>query len=373
MPAAETPARRWGPHADTLAGRTLTAMLAAERLPHALLIAGPAGVGKRDLALRTAQTLLCESTAAIGDGPCRDCRTCRRLHDPAQPSREPQHADVELVAPGQLCDDRSHDDRHGRETIIPICAVRRIERVVSLTPFEADRRIVIIDPADVLQPAAADAFLKTLEEPPANVHFILVSAKAAELSETIRSRCRTLTLAPLPAAQLDAWIERWAADEGVELPPPGSRRSELNRLARGRPGWLQRGLLEGDPIALRAAQIDDAVRIAVADRAQRLDWSEQVVGRGGGPQTIANLELMLDAWTDWWRDLWLTQTAQTDAVIHISQRERLAQLAALYDQQHISRFLERLQRTRALIRKGVNARLALDVLLLQLPIPRTSP
>ena len=372
MADAASNADRWGPHTGSLAGRTLVAMFEAQRLPHALLIAGPVGVGKRDLALRIAQTLLCDSADERSNGPCRECRPCRRLHDPAQPNLDPQHTDVEIVRPGLLCDDRSHDDRHGRETIIPICAIRRLEHIVTLSPFEAERRVIIFDPAHVLQPDAADAFLKTLEEPPDQVHFILLSAQEEQISETIRSRCRTLTLAPLPTEQFDHWLERWAIEAGIELPIDPPRRAELGRLARGRPGWLQANLRDGDPIALRAAQIDDADRIATASRAERLDWSEQIVGRAATSQTIANLELILDAWTDWWRDLWLSRTNQPDALLHVSQLERIAQVAALYDQKQLSQFLEKIQDTRALIQRGVNPRLALDVLLLNIPPTRTS-
>ena len=278
MTAAAQPVGDWGAHADSLAVRSLTAMFESERLPHALLIRGPNGVGKRDLAIRIAQALLCERAEPRSNGPCRECRNCRRLDDPEQPSREPQHVDVGLVRPGQLCDTREHDDRHARETIISICAIRRLERIVTLTPFEADRRVIMIDPADAFHPAASDAFLKTLEEPPDNVHFILVSSKDATLSETIRSRCRTLTLAPLPTDRLERWLDHWADQTGIALPSEPERRAELNRLARGRPGWLQANLREGDPITLRAAQIDDAVRIAESDRAERLNWSEQLVG-----------------------------------------------------------------------------------------------
>ncbi len=356
----------WGPHSETRGGRTVEAMLDSGRLPHALLIVGPVGVGKRDLAIRTAQALLCELPDSTG--PCRRCRTCLRLHDPAQPSLEPQHTDVEVVGPGSLCADSDHDHRNTRT--IGICVIRRIEHVATLAPFEADRRILIIDPAEAMTADAADAFLKTLEEPPERVHFILLSSREAQLSETIRSRCRTITLAPLPAAELDAWLEQWAAEAGATLPKETDRRAELARLARGRPWWLQANLREGDPIALRSAQIDDAIRIAQADRAERLQWSDQLVGRSVTPQTVANLELILDAWTDWWRDLWLSLDGQTGALTHASQRDRIEQSASLYDQRHITQFLERIQRTRALIQQGVAARLALDVLLLNIPPAR---
>ena len=361
---------RWGPHENSLAGRTLAAMLQADRLPHALLIAGPVGVGKRDLAIRIAQTLLCEGREPSRSGPCRECRSCRRLHDPMQPALEPQHTDVEVVAPGSLCADSTHDHRNSRT--IGICIVRRLEHVVTLAPFEADHRTIIINPADALTSDAADAFLKTLEEPPDRVHFILLTAQHDQISETIRSRCRTLRLAPLPQSQLDTWLDQWTHEAGVGIPTDPQQRAELSRLARGRPGWLQANLRDGDPVTLRSAQIDDAVRIASSSRAERLDWSEQVVGRSATPQTIANLEHILDAWTDWWRDLWLHQSGQPDAIIHVSQHRRVAQLAALYDQNEISHFLEKLQRTRALVQKGVNARLALDVLLLNIPATRNN-
>ena len=373
---------RWGPHAGSSSVRALSTMLAADRLPHALLLAGPIGVGKRDLALRVAQALICESRASArsgADGPCRACRTCQRLHQPSQPELAPQHADIELVAPGSLCAESDHDHRNARS--IGICVVRRIEQAIALTPFEAERRVIIIDPADALTSEAADAFLKTLEEPPDRVHFVLLSAREAELSETIRSRCRSLPLTPLPAAQLDRWLGDWAAEAGVSLPHDEERRAELIRLARGRPGWLQTALRSGDPVTQRAAQIDEAERLAGAARGERLQWSERTVGRGMTAQTLADLDQLLDAWSDWWRDLWLSQQlGQSDSceesaadLTHPSQQERIERLAGLYDQRDISQFLEQIERARAHIQNGVNARLALDVLLLRIPPAQAAP
>jgi len=374
MSASASLGDRWGPHADSQAGRTLAAMFETRRLPHALLIAGPVGVGKRDLALRIAQAMLCESPDEVSAGPCRTCRNCLRLHNPAQPTLDPQHTDVEIVSMGSLCAESDHDHRNSRA--IGICVIRRIEHVATLTPFEASQRVMIINPADALTADAADAFLKTLEEPPERVYFILLSAQQEQLSETIRSRCRTLTLAPLSVDRLERWLDRWAAEAGLELPSDAQQRAELLRLARGRPGWLQDNLRDGDPVSLRAAQIDDAIRIANATRAERFEWAEQIAGRSTNAQSIDNLQLILDAWSDWWRDLWLQQTNQAQSILHVSQRERIEGTAALYDQGATSHFLERIQRTRALIERGIthglNARLALDVLLLNIPTPRES-
>ena len=375
MSASTPSAGGWGPHTGSLAVRTLVAMFEAQRLPHALLIAGPAGVGKRDLAIRIAQALLCDSADPIDAGPCRSCRNCQRLHDPAQPNLGPQHTDVEIISAGSLCAESDHDHRNSRT--IGICVIRRLEHVATLTPFEANQRVLIIDPAEALTADAADAFLKTLEEPPERVWFILLTGQEEQISETIRSRCRTLTLAPLPDHRLDRWLERWTSETGLELPSDPQRRAELRRLARGRPGWLQSHLQDGDPVSLRSAQIDDAIRIANASRAERLEWSEQIAGRSTNAQSIDNLQLILDTWSDWWRDLWLQQTNQSDAIVHVSHRDRIEQIAALYDQDATSRFLEKIHGTRALIERGIthglNARLALDVLLLSIPTPRESP
>ena len=361
----ESTSERWGPHADSLVGRTVVTMLAANRLPHAVLLTGPSGVGKRDLALRIAQAMLCDSPDRLEVGPCRVCRNCLRLHDPTQPQREPQHADVELVGPGSLCAVSEHN--HANTRTIGICIIRRIEHVTTLTPFEADRRVIIIDPAERMTPEAADAFLKTLEEPPEGVYFLLASAAPQQLSETIRSRCRTLSLAPLATEQLEAWLGQLPASQRRQLSQDPAERDELLRLARGRPSWLLDHLRDGDPVRVRAAQIDDAMRLAQADRAERFNWSEQLLGRSATPQSLANVELILDAWVDWWRDLWLAQHGQRDALIHLSQVDRIDELSALYDRAEVGRWLRDLERTRGLIQRGVNARLALDVLLLRCP------
>ena len=358
--------QRWGPHAETPAVRTIRAMFAADRLPHALLISGPGGVGKRDLALRIVQRSLCE--AAEIDRPCRECRTCRRLHDPLNPEQPPQHADVELVSPGSLSVNPEQDNRNTRT--IGIGVIRRVEHATTLAPFEADRRLLIIDPADAMTSEAADAFLKTLEEPPPRVHFILLTSREAQLSETIRSRCRRLTLTPLPDAQLEAWMD--SVDLVATAADDDDRRQELRRLARGRPSWLQHALQAGDPVTVRSAQIEEAERLAGASRAERFQWTERSVGRGLTPQALADLDQILDAWSDWWRDLWLWTQDRKEAIVHVSQRDRLSRTAAMYDQQDITRFLEQIEHTRTMIHRGVNARLALDVLLLRIPPARTS-
>ncbi len=156
----------------------LRAALANQRLHHALLFTGPAGVGKRTAALALASALDCE--LAPGEG-CGRCSTCTRIADGI-------HPDVITLA------------REGAAQIVPIETVRaQVVAAVGLPPHEARERVFLIDEATALQPAAANALLKTLEEPPARTRFVLMTVAPDQLLPTIRSRCQRVAFAPLAA------------------------------------------------------------------------------------------------------------------------------------------------------------------------------
>ncbi len=339
----------WGAMAGSPAVRVLSRMLAVDRLPHALLFCGPEQVGKAGLALTLAQALNCEEPPAGGGGPCAACRACRRI-------AAGKFADVETVAPGGLCRVNEHD--HRRSQTIGICQVRRLEMTAVSRPYEGRHRVFVVDPADALTDEAADAFLKTLEEPPAAVTLVLISARAALLPETVRSRCRRLDVAPLPVAAL---AERLAERDDVAPEAVGP----LARLARGRAGWLSAALGEGDPLAVRSAQIDDLRRLSGASRADRLDFAASL-GGGGDP---ANARTTLEHWREWWRDLLRVRAGSSDGCTHEYLRPTLEAEAARYAPADICAFLRELQTTEELLRCGVHPRRALGSLLLAAPPP----
>ena len=154
-----------------------------QRLSHAYLFAGPEQVGRATTARRFAQALNCTGD---GDRPCDECRACRLIS-------EGKHPDVETLTIGGICDEPEHKD-HSKDSSqdIRICQVRRLQHIVSRAPFEARIRVIVVDPADALTTEAANAFLKTLEEPPDHVVLILVTSREEALLETVRSRCRRI-------------------------------------------------------------------------------------------------------------------------------------------------------------------------------------
>lgn len=164
-------------------------------MPHALLVTGQAGTGKRSFARWLARAMVCEGTGE-GLDACGGCRGCR-LFDAGS---HPDVATVEPEAPGKG---------------IPVARVRDLVASVSLTRQYAAVRVVILSPAEALGHNAANALLKTLEEPPGSTLFVLVSTRPGLLPVTIRSRCQRIPI-PVPRTE-DA--QGWLTESGVHGDP----------------------------------------------------------------------------------------------------------------------------------------------------------
>ncbi len=161
----ESVKRLWWAHLDT--GRT----------PHAYLLAGPEGIGKRRLALELAKSLNCIAESAR---PCDQCAVCAQIARQA-------HPDLHVLSLGGASDQ------------IKIEEMRQLISRVALRPFSARLQVAIIDGAERLTEEAANSFLKVLEEPPAHTRFVLLTAQLSHCVPTIVSRCQLLRCRPLPA------------------------------------------------------------------------------------------------------------------------------------------------------------------------------
>jgi DNA polymerase-3 subunit delta' len=211
-------------------------------VPGAVLLVGPAGVGKTTLALDLAAGLLCTAEDPASR-PCGNCRACRLVARAA-------HPDVHLLGP----------DGPGRQVVIggPGAKVRGIRDLIAelaLLPVEGGARVAVIEAAQRMNEDAQSALLKTLEEPPSGATIILCADAEEPLLPTIRSRCARVRLGPVAVRDIEAILaERGAAD-----PPVASR---VARIAGGRPGlalaWVER------PDALRER---DAIGRALLDLA----------------------------------------------------------------------------------------------------------
>jgi DNA polymerase III subunit delta' len=172
---------------------------AVERPSHAYLLAGPRGSGVLEAARCFAAALVCP------DGGCGACNACRR-------ARSARHPDVIEVEPAG--------------TFVVVDQVEEIMKEAFTSPFEAERKIIIVTEADRMNEPAANKLLKTLEEPPARTHFLLLSEAPDELLPTVRSRCQRIDFAALSDADVAAAL----VASGVE--PQAA--AAAARLASGR-------------------------------------------------------------------------------------------------------------------------------------------
>jgi len=346
MVAPTTAPPAWGMAGQEAGVAALRHAVDTGRLAHAYLLSGPKGVGKHTLARRLAQALACERADAP-DAPCLECRACRQIEAGEWP-------DVEHIAIGGVCDINEHRD-HAADgsTRIRICQVRRLERVANLAPLRSARRVFIVDTVEDLQPEAAHALLKTLEEPPASVLLILLATDLEGLLPTIRSRCQEVALRPFPIPALAAELE-----ERLALPP--SEALNLASLARGRFGLAMQ--LHADPSlrVLQESALHDLRGLLGATRNARFDYAATLAGRWSKEREA--VLAVLDLWSDWWRDRLYEAAGATDSE---GDRPSITPAEALSGLRATRRVRERLL-------ENTNPQLALEVMMLDLPVLSTA-
>lgn len=296
----------------------LQGALASGRLGHGLLFTGPAGIGKAEVARRLARQVLAagNDAAAVRSAQLIDAGT------------HPDLMQVSFIA-------NKTGDKLRTEIVIE--QVRRISQQLSLTPQYGIAQVVIVDPADAINGAAANALLKTLEEPAPGRFLWLISSEPARLPATIRSRCQQVIF-NLPAAdQALAWLQQRGHAAALA--------QQALEAAGGHPG-LADDWLSGDGWALRTQVADElgalaSGRLAASDLAMRWSADAHAAVRLGHAAELAR---------------------QQAATLGLTDPARLHKLAAWYDAANA---------TRNLLRTTIRADLAMVELLMGWPAVAT--
>ncbi len=303
------------------------------RMRHAYLITGPSRIGKTTLARAAAAALNCTGDPV----PCGTCRACTLIAKGTHPDVITVEAETEGGS-------------------LKIDQVRALQQTLALRPYEARYRVAILRRFHEANPAAANALLKTLEEPAPTAVLILTAESADQLLPTIVSRCQPLHLRPLPQETVREALEwHWAAPLDIAR--------TLARLSGGRMGWAIHALQDPSELDLRNAALDTLYKALQGNRRVRFDLAQQL------PQDKPILLTYLAVWQSFWRDVLLLASGSRAPVMNVDHQEAMRDLAQMIGREAAQHALDATRRTISYLGKNANTRLSLEVLMLDYPAP----
>ena len=279
------------------------------------------------------------------DAPCGNCIQCRRI-------AEGLHADLKVIGVG-IGEEEGQSRRD-----IRIDQIREIESFLNLTAYEGSYKVVILDGAELLNTAAANALLKTLEEPPVNVLLLLLTSNEDALLSTIKSRCRFLYLKPVAKSELaDKLVAGYAAAPEMA--------EQLARLSRGCLGQAVNALQDGQILEQREADLERLEEVCEGGLDARFNYAAELAARFNRDRDATRELLYL--WLRWWRDLLLIKEGAEQYVHNADRIIPLRLQATRLTTAQVVAFIKRLNLTLEALDRNANARLALEVLMLNLP------
>jgi DNA polymerase-3 subunit delta' len=326
--------------------------LATNRLAHAYLITGPKSVGKRTFALEMAQALNCLAPD-VGERPDHTCQHCRLIQRSVHPDvrvvkRSPERRLISLRPAANPSPQRDFTDNVGF-----------IQSDAQLRPVMGRSKVYVIVNAEELAEDAGNRLLKTLEEPPPFVVFLLTAVERGAVLPTIASRCQELRLRPAPRAEL--------AEALVTSGTEPERAHQLAALAGGRQGWALAAASDTALFEQQQTYVQQLVDAVGGSRLERLLRARALSERWSShPETVRDT---LRVWMSWWRDVLLVQLGLRSRIVHLEAGEQAALEAAAtqIDRVTARQAAAALQQSLTDLDTNVNARLVLDLLLLRLP------
>lgn len=310
--------------------KILMKAVANGRVAHAYLFAGPGGVGKETTAMSFARALLCSSPA--GGDACGLCRECRQVSGG-------NHPDFTIIDPAGAS--------------IKIEQIREVQRRAPYRPYQGGRKVFLIRQAEAMTAEAANCILKTLEEPPGDTVFILVSARPQVLLPTILSRCQQVYFKSLTVPEI---IQGLDTLKGVS----GNEASLYAALAGGSLG-IALSYAAGSLLEERAGANTLAEALRLCGPLEAMEMAEKAA------ESKQKALFTLDTLSCWYRDLMVyRETGDTACLFNSDRADFIITEAGWYYTSCVLEIIEEIEATKRKIEFNANTRMALEALFLRL-------
>ena len=350
---------KWSVIGNQAAIALLSGAINQNRVSHAYLFTGPNRVGKRAMAVDFARALNCNAQDAVETGwaelspevPCGACSSCDRI-------ARSSHPDVQVVT-SSTQSSKDADARAGRRRVmIGIDLITDLQSDAMLKPYEGRVKVFIIDEAHRMSPEASNALLKTLEEPPDNVHIFLTSPSAELLPETIASRCHLVRLRSVPADV----IEEGLVDR-FDIKHDEAR--ALSKLSMGAPGWAIAALNDPSLLDARMQTASRIIKVMNDDLADRFDYSFEMTREFRRDRSVALEEV--ERWLEILRDIAMLQNELREHVVFDDRVKELEPLAQSLTTSDLAQAASAVEKTRAGLMSNAYPQLAFDGMMLGVP------
>ena len=321
---------------------TLTRGLAEGRQASSYLLVGPPHVGKTTLATDIARFINCTGD----EKPCGQCLLCERIG-------RGLNTDVRVVTK----DDDVPKGRRERNAIL-IGQIKELLLDASIQPSEGKSRVFIIQAAELMNIHAANALLKTLEEPPERTAWILLATASDRLPPTIVSRCQKLELRP---ANRQTVINLLMDEHGAEK----ERAEEIAHLCGGRIGWAIQAISDASVLEEINGKLDSIEEVLKAPVDVRFDYALKLSQDLSRDREGARQELEL--WIEFWRDTMLVRQGLNEHIKHQGRHSVMKAHADKLSLQQIARVMASIKQTMRYLEQNANAQLAIENMMLSLP------
>ncbi|MBO5346676.1 MAG: DNA polymerase III subunit delta' [Lachnospiraceae bacterium] len=304
--------------------------LQARKVSHAYIFYGERGSGKKTLADLFARALQCETG---GEEPCNQCTSCKQALHHNQP-------DIIYV-------------QHEKPGIISVDEIRKqVNNDIGIKPYSSEHKVYIIDEAEKMNVQAQNALLKTLEEPPAYACILLLTTNLESLLQTIRSRCVTLTMKPVPDTELQRYLMR-------ELQVPDYKAGICAAFARGNVGRARELAVSTEFEELKEETLQ------LVRSLQDKTLSDLAAVAKAKADKGSNTEGFLELLQMWYRDVLLYKSSDSSgSLIFGEEKQYIKRMSVKSTYEGLNRILNAIEEARTRLAGNVNAELTLEWLLL---------